>query len=930
MIDRTRHLPSCARHLAAILALIGLGCLVTPAQDIVYLTSFTAGGVNVCPVGSPGACFTLNPLELTPAPVISQSGSTEITAAPGVPTRSRTIYGLTNASSSSAINWSVMPTLNVAGATYKIETAHNSGTAASTSCSTNVTVTVFSADGAVSESCTNTPVFQRAYGGPVWNTIGYITNNPGVSQPTLVFYQSGGVVNGSPNRLYIDAFKFTEVTSCSGVAGDVAITGPLAANQSFVNVTGVTAGATNVTIYADGGEIGQTNFAAGFAAGSLTVPTSPLNQGSEIKAQQTKNGCISALPSSGPPVGSGANPIVKVSLGLAQNAALAGPTGANSSGAATANYWLKATALAGGSATAPIGGQALTPSACWQTVTFSWQTDPALNWASAAVVTETNPFASLDNLTFAIDTDSGPYDIYVDDIKNGDTVIENFEGYDNGTPNVTFQNPNFAVIPGTASTYLSAPNATAVSQSHSFEGTNACRIQWQFANALNIRWARVVAAGVSAGRQYPQLDTSKPVTMKILVLPVGGTSDQKFVGTVSAITNSPPTYTTQTNVLGITVTGPGTYTYQWSWSGGGLANATTDSTYTIDGLGIGASASDNGTYTVTVSDGNCSETRSVSINVLDPNPTITNQPAHAIINQGNTLAVMSVGATGHVPLGYPLTHQWRSNNVDIPGQNLETLWLTNASVADVLSYDVVVANPYGSVTSAVATVDVVPAGIMSGTGTGLRADYRSNHFPTNAFSGAPTLTRTDALVNFDWLTGPPVAGVSADNFTVRWTGQIQALGDDTYTVSTISDDGVRLWVNSQLLVNNWTLHSRTTNSGTMALTGMNKYDITMEFFEAGSDAVAKLYWSNASGSVGFEPVPQSQLYPAPAGVNVPTLTYSQPDATHITFSWGVGTYNLAWATTLDGPFTNIIYGVSSPHSISIGNEPEKYFRLLVE
>src|SRR5690606_36166162 len=114
-------------------------------------------------------------------------------------------------------------------------------------------------------SCTNSPVFQQGYGGDTWQTMGYITNQPGISDPLIYFILTGGTVNNSGNRLYIDAFKFTHIDMCDGVVGDVVVTGPLAAGQMFVNVTGVTAGATNVTIYADEVEIGQTNYAAGFA-----------------------------------------------------------------------------------------------------------------------------------------------------------------------------------------------------------------------------------------------------------------------------------------------------------------------------------------------------------------------------------------------------------------------------------------------------------------------------------------------------------------------------------------------------------------------------------------------------------------------------------------------------------------------------------------
>lgn len=115
-------------------------------------------------------------------------------------------------------------------------------------------------------------------------------------------------------------------------------------------------------------------------------------------------------------------------------------------------------------------------------------------------------------------------------------------------------------------------------------------------------------------------------------------------------------------------------------------------------------------------------------------------------------------------------------------------------------------------------------------------------------------------MNFNWGKTAPAAGMGADTFSVRWTGKVQAKYSQTYTFSTTADDGVRLWVNGQLLINNWTDHAATTNSGTITLQAGQKYDIKMEYYENSGGAVAKLLWSSASQPL--QVVPQSQLYTA--------------------------------------------------------------------
>ena len=97
-----------------------------------------------------------------------------------------------------------------------------------------------------------------------------------------------------------------------------------------------------------------------------------------------------------------------------------------------------------------------------------------------------------------------------------------------------------------------------------------------------------------------------------------------------------------------------------------------------------------------------------------------------------------------------------------------------------------------------------PAGQISppaATGTGLTGQYFSD-------VSLSTLVQTeiDPTVNFNWNYAAPVAGLSPNLFSVRWTGQVQPQYSETYTFSTNSDDGVRLWINGQEIINDWTDH----------------------------------------------------------------------------------------------------------------------------
>jgi len=168
---------------------------------------------------------------------------------------------------------------------------------------------------------------------------------------------------------------------------------------------------------------------------------------------------------------------------------------------------------------------------------------------------------------------------------------------------------------------------------------------------------------------------------------------------------------------------------------------------------------------------------------------------------------------------------------------------------------------------------IVTVNAPAGSGTGLLAQY-FNDAGSGIYFTALALTRTDATVNFNWGTAAPDPAVQTDNFSVRWSGQVMAPVTGSFVFTTTTDDGVRLWVNGQLLVDNWVDQGATAKSGTIALTAGTKYDIRMDYYEHGTPASAKLTW--AYPGQADQVVPQWALYPAPP-VNQPPAVNAGPD-----------------------------------------------------
>ncbi|MBN2594995.1 MAG: carbohydrate binding domain-containing protein [Sedimentisphaerales bacterium] len=171
---------------------------------------------------------------------------------------------------------------------------------------------------------------------------------------------------------------------------------------------------------------------------------------------------------------------------------------------------------------------------------------------------------------------------------------------------------------------------------------------------------------------------------------------------------------------------------------------------------------------------------------------------------------------------------------------------------------------------------------VAGTSGGVRADYyQGMNFETLV------LTRTDPQINFNWGDpGGPDRLLGDDNFSVRWTGEVEAVFTETYTFYPRTDDGVRLWVDGQLLADSWVNRSATENSGKIDLIAGTTYSLVMEYYEDNAGAVAELRWS--SPRTPKQLIPQAALS-LPVKASSPTPRSGSVDVRQTSIlSWGPG------------------------------------------
>ncbi|MGI8820535.1 MAG: DUF1800 family protein, partial [Chthoniobacterales bacterium] len=175
-----------------------------------------------------------------------------------------------------------------------------------------------------------------------------------------------------------------------------------------------------------------------------------------------------------------------------------------------------------------------------------------------------------------------------------------------------------------------------------------------------------------------------------------------------------------------------------------------------------------------------------------------------------------------------------------------------------------------------ASVVIYPAGVANGTGltgyyynstsTAINAGYSPNLFlPANL-----RLTRNDPTIDFIWNNVSPGPGVNATYYTVRWLGQVQPQYSGTYYFVTKTNDGVKLWVNGQLLVDKWIQQGATEWTGAIDLRAGVLYDLKMEYFQATGNGEAHLSWYGEDQVKQI--IPMQRLYPATGPVAPPSIT----------------------------------------------------------
>jgi hypothetical protein len=156
------------------------------------------------------------------------------------------------------------------------------------------------------------------------------------------------------------------------------------------------------------------------------------------------------------------------------------------------------------------------------------------------------------------------------------------------------------------------------------------------------------------------------------------------------------------------------------------------------------------------------------------------------------------------------------------------------------------------------------------TATPVITDWRGEYYNNENLNGSPALVRNDGNIDFEWYSDSPDPAIQPDHFSARWTRTLY-FSSGRYRFYVFRDDGARLWINGDLVINEWHWGRETHTADADLDSG--QHSIKMEMYEIDGWASAKLWWELLLTSTPTS-TPTSTATPTGTPTATPTSTFT--------------------------------------------------------
>lgn len=169
------------------------------------------------------------------------------------------------------------------------------------------------------------------------------------------------------------------------------------------------------------------------------------------------------------------------------------------------------------------------------------------------------------------------------------------------------------------------------------------------------------------------------------------------------------------------------------------------------------------------------------------------------------------------------------------------------------------------------------------TATPVITEWRGEYYNNDSLLFPPLFVRNDSTIDFNWGTGSPRSDIPNNDFSVRWTRSL-SFDEGNYRFTATVDDGVRVWIDGDLIIDQWRDTSLTTYTAERRVSG-GTHTLRVEYYDSQNVAAIRFYWERIDGGGSNFPDWRGEYWSNRNFEGSPTVVRNDEE---IDFNWGSG------------------------------------------